>query len=561
MGGSLRCAPTALLVALALAGQARGQVAINEVLYDPEGPDAGLEFVEIMNCGHAGVLLTGWVLETGNGASQNDWTVEWIGGDFDYLEPGGILLIGEEDVRPAPDHVTSLDLQNGPDGIRLTDGAGVVDVVGWGDPLFHEYYEGSPAPDAPLGSSLARSPDCWDHDVNADDFSANPVPTPGARNALAFDLSLGVRHPGRTIFEEGSTVLLAALVRNVGATSTAGYEPRLRLHVDGEEDPTTVVALDRVLEPRDSLEVDLSWAAPDPGHHAARLNLRFAPDGDRSNNERETSFAVGGPGGHVIVNEIFHSPGDGGSEWVELVNASGDTVALDGWMLGDDADEHALVPLEGDTLGAVPPGWFLVVAHDAAALAGELPSPVVESDGWEALSADDTIALLDRFGTPVDLVAYERQWGGERGVSLERVRPDMPSGDPNNWGSSVAPEGSTPGRENSIHVAELPASGTLVVAPNPITPNGDGVDDRALIRFELPVARATVRLTVFDLTGRSRGMLLDHEAVGNRGELIWDGSAPDGSPLPTGLYVLLLEAIDARQGVLVNAKAPAAIVR
>ncbi|MCK4513081.1 lamin tail domain-containing protein, partial [bacterium] len=173
---------------------AAAQVVINEVLYDPEGGDTGLEFVELLNCGRHGVLLTGWVLETGNGAHPDDWTVEWIGGDLDYLEPGQMFVIGEVDVLPAPDYATPLDLQNGPDGVRITDGVDPVDVVGWGEPLFQEYYEGTPAVDAPSGLSLARSPDCFDHGDNALDFVAGP-PTPGARNALSHDLCLRVRHP------------------------------------------------------------------------------------------------------------------------------------------------------------------------------------------------------------------------------------------------------------------------------------------------------------------------------------------------------------------------------
>ena len=56
-------------------------------------------------------------------------------------------------------------------------------------------------------------------------------------------------------------------------------------------------------------------------------------------------------------------------------------------------------------------------------------------------------------------------------------------------------------------------------------------------------------------------MLRDREAVASRGELIWDGTDADGEPLPSGLYVLFLEAISAREGVLVEAKAAVAIVR
>jgi hypothetical protein len=187
--------------------------------------------------------------------------------------------------------------------------------------------------------------------------------------------------------------------------------------------------------------------------------------------------------------------------------------------------------------------------------------PVVETDGWEALSSDDTVVLLDEFGTPMDRFTYERSWGGERGVSLERVRPDMPPQDAGNWGSSVAPEGSTPGRVNSIHLGAVPAAGRLTVTPNPFTPNGDGTDDRAVVRVELPVGRATARLTVFDLEGRVRAVLADHTALSSESEFLWDGAGSDGAPLPSGLYIIYLEAIDARAGLFVTAKTAVGIVR
>ena len=539
-----------------LAVPAAAQVVINEVLYDPEGPDTGLEFVELRNCGRLGVSLTGWVLETGNGANTGDWTVEWIGGDLDYIEPGEMFVIGEVNVLPPPDYATSLDLQNGPDGVRLTDGAEPVDVVGWGEPLFQEYYEGRPAPDVASGLSLARSPDCFDHGDNALDLVAGP-PTPGTANSLSHDLLLEVRHAGRSVFDHGGPVELTCLITNVGALPTGGQLLLVELWEDGAEAPACSSVLTDDLAPRDSIEVLLRWTDPPGGYRRGSAVLTFAQDHDTSNNAAHTSFTVGGVGGLVAVNEVMHSPGDGATEWVELVNISPGAVELAGWALGDDADACAV----DDSLLVLAPGAFVVVAKDAGLLEGLASCPVVETDGWEALSADDTVVLLDEFGTPMDGFTYERSWGGERGVSLERVRADMPAQNAGNWGGSVAPGGSTPGRVNSIHLDAAPAAGRLTVAPNPFTPNGDGEADRALLRVVLPVARATARLTVFDLEGRLRAVLADHAALPSESELLWDGTGSDGSPLPSGLYVIYLEAIDARAGVFVTARTAVGIVR
>jgi hypothetical protein len=551
--GSLRSSPflplALALVSLPLVSHA--QVVINEVLYDPEGPDAGLEFVELRNCGRYGVSLAGWVLESGNGAGPDDWTVEWIGGDLDYVEAGAFFLIGESSVVPTPDYVTSLDLQNGPDGVRLTDGSEIVDVVGWGEPLFPEYYEGAPAVDAPSGSSLARTPDCFDHDANAYDFAPAAEPTPGFRNALAVDLAVRARHAGSVILPEDAAVDVAGVVANVGSSTVE--EAGISLVVDGAEVASAWIA--RALEPRDSVLVTVSWDHPTRGYHSAEL--RLPPDEGPGNDASATSFTVGRPGRQLVLNEIMHSPDDGGTEWVELLNPTSAAVCPSGWLLGDEVETHAFDC--GDSV-SVGPGAYLVVARDP-------DNPVLASvasagtDGWEALSADDVVTLADAFGTPIDAVAYQRGWGGGRGVSLERVRPDMPTDDPSNWGGCVDPGGATPGRRNSIFLDAAPPQGRLSVAPNPFSPNGDGSDDRAAIRYELPTARATVRLSVYDALGRRRVVLVDRAAASASGEVLWDGADASGTPLPSGLYVVRLEAINAREGTLVDETRAVGLVR
>lgn len=562
-GAASRCFVVSLIplcVSLTLPpAQSVAGVVINEVLYDPDGPDTGLEFVELMNCGRVGVSLTGWVIETGNGAGPDDWTVEWIGDDLDYLDPGQILLVGESDVVPEPDYITALDLQNGPDGVRLTDGDSVLDVVGWGEPLFPEYCEGEPTPDVQSGHSLGRSPDCFDHDNNALDFVECAAPTPGVRNALEYDLSIRAHHKGPVVQPEDEPVDMACTVTNVGASSVSAGAALVELIEDSSDGPTVSEGVGVEIAPRDSVIVSVRWHAP-PGYHRARLELLFAADRDVSNNTAGTSLTVGRVGGTVRINEIMYSPPDGSTEWVELVGTATDTVGLVGWRLGDDEDQREIAS-QFESLALVAPGDFLLLADDAELLVGLASSTVIETDGWETLSAEDVVLLVDDYRTPIDRVSYPKSWGGDRGVSLERVRPDLPADDPANWGSSVAPEGSTPGRTNSIHLSRAPASGRLTLVPNPFTPDGDGESDRTVVRLELPVARATARVTVFDLDGRVRAILMDHKPVASSSEFVWDGLGTDGTLLPSGLYVVYAEAIDAAQGVFVSAKAAVGIVR
>jgi len=74
----------------ATAGQAA--LVINELLYDPEGADAGKEFVEIMNTGPYAVTLDGVVLEAGDGSPAGRLgIVIWTGSSERAIPPGGYV--------------------------------------------------------------------------------------------------------------------------------------------------------------------------------------------------------------------------------------------------------------------------------------------------------------------------------------------------------------------------------------------------------------------------------------------------------------------------------------
>ena len=66
-------AASAGVLLLGAARPAGGELVLNEVLYDPAGPDGGHEFVEIYNCGTAPVSLAGVRLLFANGAGEPAW--------------------------------------------------------------------------------------------------------------------------------------------------------------------------------------------------------------------------------------------------------------------------------------------------------------------------------------------------------------------------------------------------------------------------------------------------------------------------------------------------------
>jgi len=172
----------AVVVAPWLAPQgAHSMPLISEVYYDAVGSDDGQTFIELW--GEPGTPLDGLVLEGVNGSNGALGPVLVLTGS---VPADGLFVLadvrsdGTTDV-PGADALANFDLQNGPDSLVLRDGELVLDAVGYGEFAEGEVFagEGSPAPDGPAGSSLARLFADLDRDDNSLDFLVLAAPTPG----------------------------------------------------------------------------------------------------------------------------------------------------------------------------------------------------------------------------------------------------------------------------------------------------------------------------------------------------------------------------------------------
>ncbi len=64
----------------------------------------------------------------------------------------------------------------------------------------------------------------------------------------------------------------------------------------------------------------------------------------------------------LVINEaLTHQDDDTPGDWIELFNASGDTLDINGWFLSDDADDLTRVELSG--LSSIGPGEYLVLTE------------------------------------------------------------------------------------------------------------------------------------------------------------------------------------------------------
>ena len=213
--------------------------------------------------------------------------------------------------------------------------------------------------------------------------------------------------------------------------------------------------------------------------------------------------------------------------------------------------------LEADFSGAVlhelpvVRGDFAVVEVADDALALEFPT--VGEDGTE-LQVSFATAVL-RFGTTFSGQVFNTAAASQLGQSVVAGNAaDLGAGDLD------AQALGTPFAGN-LSVA-VPISGELLInvraRPQVFTPNGDGVNDRAELQYDLTnVGRPTrLRLAIFDLAGRPVRHLYDALDQSGRFARPWDGRDDAGQLVPPGNYVFSV-ALDAKTG---RTRAVAAVI-
>lgn len=546
----------ALALASVLVSAARGDLVLNEVLYDPDGADDGREFVELWNPDTVAVPLEGVTVEACDGSRPGSWSVVWRGAAGAHVPPRSPFLIEAA--------VLSAALQNGPDAIRLARGGAVLDLLGYGDLEDASLHEGEPAVDAASGQSLARVRDGVDSGSNRADWAAESEPTPGEANRP--DVRLRFTRPVAVVRPEvgwpGETVEAAVWVRNSGARAVEAA--RWSVEADlvaaaGAERSGTVTTPGAAIAPGESVLVKVALAAPAPGLWTATARLTGSPPGAEVADT--AAAAVRSVAGPAVVSEIAYRDA-GAGEWIEvwLREPLQDLAFL---SVADDLSAPRAVD-RGPSPRAAAAGSYLVVAQDPALVRARfaLPESVALglAGGWPSLNdgagaghahADRVRLLVD--GLPSDAVPYA-EGRSARGGSLERLSPGLPSASAGSWSETIDPTGGTPGRPNSVRAperGEARGRGLLVAGTRVLRPGAGGGGEDGGIGGPAPAVfrvteealgrRLTVR--VHDLLGRPLRTLVEGQRFDADAAFVWDGRNERGDAVAPGLYVVRAEAL------------------
>jgi hypothetical protein len=530
---------------------ARGDLVLNEVLYDPEGADEGREFVELWNPDSVPLPLEGVILEACDGGRPGSWSAIWRGPAGASAAPRSAHLI--------PPAALDAALQNGPDAIRLTRGGSILDLLGYGDLEDPSLREGGPAVDAPSGQSLARARDGVDTGSNLADWSPEAEPTPGEANhpdlRLRFTRATAVLSP--EVVWPGEPVEARVWVRNSGIRAAEAARWRVASDLgqgNGAERSDSVTTPGVSVAPGESVLVTIPFRVPAPGLWTVTARLEGVPAGVEAADTAAAAIrSVAGP---AVVSEIAYRDG-GVGEWVEvwLRDALLDLALL---SLADDASPPRAVD-RGPVPRSAAAGAYLVLAQDPDAVRARfaLSESLVLglSGGWPSLNdgASGGAAHADRVrllvgALPADTVPYA-EGRSARGGSLERLSTSLPSASAGSWSETIDPAGGTPGRANSVRAPERgEARGRgLLIAGLRVLRAGDGAKPAVFrVTEEARGRRLTVR--VHDLLGRPLRTLVEGQRFESDAAFAWDGRDGAGGTVSPGLYVVRAEALPEETG-------------
>lgn len=256
----------------------------------------------------------------------------------------------------------------------------------------------------------------------------------------------------------------------------------------------------------------------------------------------------------ILINEILFNPKPDGYDFVELYNRSNKIIDAGKLYIGSRNSSGTISSLK--KLNEQPyyifPGDYIVITEDANSLLRNYlvknPNAVLVLSSLPSFPDDKGTVVITNFqGEVVDELSYADDWhfdliANDEGLSLERIDPDKPTQNADNWHSAASTAGyATPTYKNSQYKQTDNISATIEVTPKVFSPDNDGIDDIATIQYQLGEIGYVANVTIFDASGRLMRHLVKNATLGLKGTWNWDGLDEKGRKLLIGNYIIYSE--------------------
>ena len=248
------------------------------------------------------------------------------------------------------------------------------------------------------------------------------------------------------------------------------------------------------------------------------------------------------------ISEIMYDPKSGAQEWIELYNNSENEITDLSFSIADPVRTYNF------TIPHALPRQYIVLAKDTTHLKSihQIPdnSLLIQASIPGLNNDKDSLFLRNSDSILIDTLFYEGKWS-RKGISLERASFFLPANNVNNLKPSIAPDSSTCGKVNSVTETSVKPdtlSNHLQIYPNPFSPNSVEGKSQCAIKFILPDKQFKATCKIYNLNGIAVRTIASNEIFNQELNLTWDGANDKGFKMPVGVYPVILEITDLKDG-------------
>ncbi len=263
----------------------------------------------------------------------------------------------------------------------------------------------------------------------------------------------------------------------------------------------------------------------------------------------------------VIINEVLYNPLGNGVDYVELYNRSKKVTDLSKMLLGGvknsppNQPDTAFYEIAGKQMLFLPATYRLLTISPEKVVkqySTDNFGGFVEMEHFPTLPNDKgTVLLENRSGSLIDAFNYSSDMqypllNFTDGVSLERIRFDGATNNRNNWHSAAETVGfGTPGYKNSQFVANDATTAEIKIDPEIFSPDDDGYNDMANIRYHFAQPGYSLTVLIFDHSGNLIRNLIENQYIGTiTGSISWNGLQNNNTKAPIGIYIIYIRVFD-----------------
>lgn len=527
------------------------EIVINEVMAAPRAGNSlpNVEYVELFNAGTRPIYLGGFQLANSRRVATLPSGV---------LEPGQyMILVPRNQANQFSPYGQVLGLTNWPtllnsaDKVKLLDADNlVIDSLDYNTAS----YGGSAIASGGYSLEIVNPFIKCNLLNNLRPSSDSKRGTPGAINSVFEET------PDKTapVFVKSQIIGDKRVVLSFSKTLSANiqnlqweFQPSLNLKnvIQGEN------VTDLILEFEQSLEPDVLYLVAINGLRDCIGNLL--------DENSQVFFVIPSEAkfGDIVINEVLFNPRTGSPKFVEVYNASSSYINLKDWKLANlNADGEVAnrrVIFSEDFV--IAPFSFWVFTTDKEKLKAEypkgsqekfleyssLPSYPISSGNVVMLNPDETISEIFSY----DDKMHHRLLRETKGVSLERLSPQISVTNPNNWYSASASEGfATPGYKNSQIHDGFSGFG-IEVFPQVFVPDAVGEQPYTSIKYKMDQTGMAGTIRIYSVNGLLVRELCQNSIWGNEGFYNWDGTDSGGVKVRAGYYVVWVEIFDLQGNV------------